>query len=169
MAETLWFQEVKDTPLGCLTLYASTLGVCGVHFGPPASLPPEVLARFNEGLQAPATLAAAVTQVQEYLTGQRKAFALELDWRGLPAFQAAALRLAMEIPYGQTRTYGELAAGLGKPGAARAVGTAMARNPMPLILPCHRVVGSDGKMHGYSGAGGVETKAWLLRLEGNRL
>ena len=72
----------------------------------------------------------------------------------------------MAIPYGETRTYGEIAAQIGTPNAPRAVGRANAANPMPLVIPCHRVIGTDGKLHGYGGAGGLKTKQWLLSMEG---
>ena len=79
------------------------------------------------------------------------------------------LRLVKAIPYGETRTYQQIAEQMGNPGAARAVGQANATNPMPILIPCHRVVGADGSLRGHGGAGGVETKAWLLKLEGSRL
>jgi O-6-methylguanine DNA methyltransferase len=80
------------------------------------------------------------------------------------------LRATYEIPYGETRTYKQIAEVIGAPGAARAVGRAEATNPMPVVLPCHRVLGSDGKLHGYGAGAGLETKTWLLKLEtgGNR-
>ncbi len=109
---------------------------------------------------------AALAQVCEYLNGQRRAFDLPVDWEMLPPFQRAVLQATAQIPYGQTRTYGELAAAIGHPKAARAVGRAEARNPLPLIIPCHRVIGRDGKLHGYGMADGLRTKEWLLKLEG---
>jgi methylated-DNA-[protein]-cysteine S-methyltransferase len=107
----------------------------------------------------------ALEQIAEYLAGKRKNFDLPIDWSVLTPFQSKALRATFEIPYGEVRTYGEIAQGLGKPGAARAIGRAEATNPMPLVLPCHRVIGADGKLHGYGTGNGLETKAWLLRLE----
>jgi len=80
-------------------------------------------------------------------------------------FQLAALKATQSIPYGQTKTYAEIACEIGKPQAARAVGRAEATNPIPLVIPCHRVIGTDGKLHGYGGGKGIETKAWLLALE----
>ncbi len=104
----------------------------------------------------------AAEQVRAYLTGGRKAFDLPLVLRGTD-FQRAVWEQVRGIPYGQTRTYGEIAAGLDRPGSARAVGTAVARNPVWLAVPCHRVVGKDGRLTGY--AGGLERKAFLLALE----
>ncbi len=111
-------------------------------------------------------IASATRQIKEYLTGQRRAFDLKIDWSVLGSdFQRAALRTVFAIPYGKTRTYAEVAAKIGHANAPRAVGRANATNPMPLVIPCHRVIGTDGKLHGYGGKGGLKTKAWLLKLE----
>ena len=104
-------------------------------------------------------------QIQEYLSGERTTFDLEIDWTLITPFQRQVLELQLAIPYGETRTYAQLAAQLGKPRAFRAVGRAGAMNPVPLIIPCHRVVGSDGSLRGYGAPGGIQTKAWLLALE----
>jgi methylated-DNA-[protein]-cysteine S-methyltransferase len=109
----------------------------------------------------------ATCQIAEYLLGRRRIFEMPIDWSILGSdFQRTALRAVMAIPYGGTCTYGQIAAQIGYPQAPRAVGRANATNPMPLVIPCHRVVGSDGKLHGYGGAGGLKTKQWLLELEG---
>jgi len=105
-------------------------------------------------------------QIREYLEGIRKEFDLSVDWSGMKPFQEKVLQATIGIPYGQVATYGEIARQVGKPGAAIAVGRAQATNPIPLVIPCHRVIGSDGKLHGYRAPDGVKTKAWLLRLEG---
>lgn len=110
-------------------------------------------------------LSAILEQVAEYLTGQRSAFEMQIDWRGMTAFQVQVRRTVMAVPFGQTATYGQIAEQLGKPGGARAVGRANATNPIPLVIPCHRIVGSNGELTGYGGVGGVETKRWLLALE----
>ena len=113
-------------------------------------------------------IASATCQIKEYLTGQRRAFDLKIDWSVLGSdFQRATLRAVFSIPYGKTRTYAEIAAKIGHVNAPRAVGHANATNPMPLVVPCHRVIGTDGKLHGYGGKGGLKTKAWLLKLEGS--
>ena len=113
-----------------------------------------------------AALEAAACQIAESLDGKRRAFDLPIDWSILSSdFQRIALRAVMAIPYGQTRTYGQIAAQIGYPKASRAMGRANATNPMPLVIPCHRVIGSDGRLHGYGGAGGLKTKRWLLDLE----
>jgi methylated-DNA-[protein]-cysteine S-methyltransferase len=107
-----------------------------------------------------------ITQIAQYLAGDRRSFELPIDWAVLKPFQRNALRLVNTIPYGETRSYGDIARTLGNPAASRAVGSANAQNPMPIVIPCHRVVGSDGKLTGYSGANGLKSKAWLLHLEG---
>jgi methylated-DNA-[protein]-cysteine S-methyltransferase len=106
-------------------------------------------------------------QIKEYVEGRRRVFDLRIDWSFVPSeFQRKALQAVLAIPYGQTRTYGQIAAQIGYPLASRAVGRANATNPMPLVIPCHRVTGSDGRLHGYGGVGGLRTKAWLLKMEG---
>jgi len=112
-----------------------------------------------------AQVADVLRQVSEYLAGERRSFDLPIDWSILTPFQEQALKATFAIPYGQTSTYADIARQLGKPGAARAVGRAEATNPMPLIIPCHRVVGSDGGLHGYGAGNGLETKDWLLKFE----
>ncbi len=107
-------------------------------------------------------LRRAARQIQEYFAGTRREFDLPLAPGGNP-FQQRVWTLLRGIPYGQTRSYGELARRLGRPGAARAVGSANARNPLPIVVPCHRVIGADGKLTGYYG--GLRLKAFLLELE----
>ena len=104
------------------------------------------------------------TQLEEYAAGRRRAFDLPLNPAGTP-FQRQVWRALLDIPYGETRTYGALAAAIGTPGAARAVGAACGRNPLVVLIPCHRVVGADGSLTGYSAEGGVERKRALLELE----
>jgi methylated-DNA-[protein]-cysteine S-methyltransferase len=107
-------------------------------------------------------------QITDYLSGKRQEFNLSLDWSLMTTFQKQVLENTCNIPYGQVLTYGDIAREIGKPSAARAVGRAEATNPMPLVIPCHRVIGSDGGLHGYGGRGGIKTKAWLLQLEKQR-
>lgn len=103
-------------------------------------------------------------ELREYVEGQRNQFALKLDWSSLKPFQRAVLEAARQIPFGETRSYGWIAKQIGKPRASRAVGQALRTNPIPIILPCHRVIGGDGGLGGY--AGGLALKRKLLMLEG---
>ena len=108
-------------------------------------------------------LAAAVRQLGEYFGGTRREFDLPLRSQGTP-FQTRVWRELVEIPYGQTWSYGELAQRIDKPSASRAVGLANGRNPISIVVPCHRVIGADGSLTGYGG--GLERKRWLLAHEG---
>ncbi len=115
---------------------------------------------------APGIVAEVTRQIKEYLLGKRCDFDLVIDWQVLASdFQRLVLKAVSATPYGETTTYAEIAARIGHPRAFRAVGRANATNPMPLVIPCHRVIGADGTLHGYGGAGGLKTKEWLLNLE----
>lgn len=109
---------------------------------------------------------ATCEQLEAYLAGRLRTFHLPICWDMMKPFQRATLENVCAVPYGETTAYQAVADRMGKPGSVRAVGQANATNPIPIIIPCHRVLGSDGKLHGYGARGGVETKAWLLRLEG---
>src|SRR5207245_3475618 len=115
-------------------------------------------------LRAPKALDRVRPELDEYFAGRRHAFDLELDLRATPEFHRRVLTELNRVEYGHTTTYGTLAAQVGAPRAARAVGTVMNRNPLPIVLPCHRVVGANGSLTGYGG--GLDRKEWLLRLEG---
>ncbi len=107
-----------------------------------------------------------VEQIQEYLRGQRKAFDIPLDLRGTE-FQKAVWQALLEIPYGTTKTYSEIAREIHRPKAVRAVGSAIGANPVPIVVPCHRVIGKDGSLTGF--AGGLDMKEQLLKIEGTLL
>jgi O-6-methylguanine DNA methyltransferase len=115
-------------------------------------------------LEAPGRLDEVRRELDEYFAGRRRVFDLTLDLRALPPFTVSVLHELARVPYGETTTYGALAAAVGRPRAARAVGTVMNRNRIPIVLPCHRVVGSSGDLVGY--AGGLDLKITLLELEG---
>lgn len=157
-----------ETPLGLLWLAASENGLVALVIRWTGEQFEAMLRRKYRRPVEPdgELLRLAANQVCEYLHGARRVFDVPVDWSLLPPFQRAVLQATAAIPYGQTRTYGDLAAAIGHPGAARAVGRAEARNPLPLIIPCHRVIGKDGKLHGYGAADGLKTKEWLLKLEG---
>lgn len=165
------FGNIHVAPLGVIWIAASAGSLHAVEIGGSEadfvrSLAPGVFeVSFDDD-----SISMVATQLREYFAGQRQRFELEIDWGQLTEFQEIALRLTFEIPYGEVMTYGQLAASMGgPPGAARAVGRAMATNPIPIIIPCHRVVGSKGALTGYGGAGGIKTKAWLLESEGHRI
>ncbi|MGA2151168.1 MAG: methylated-DNA--[protein]-cysteine S-methyltransferase [Geobacteraceae bacterium] len=108
----------------------------------------------------------AALLLKRYFAGERISFDLPVDRSGFTPFQSAVYEEVARIPYGMVRSYGEVAAQIGRNRAARGVGSAMARNPLPVIIPCHRVVGASGELTGYSAPGGVMSKQWLLRMEG---
>lgn len=145
------------TPIGTLTLAGGDTGLRMVWFGAHA---PTWAREAADALHP--VLEAAAAQLEEYFAGTRTAFDLPLDVRG-PYFQRRAWLALASIPYGSTVSYGEQARRIGYPGAARAVGAANARNPLPVILPCHRVIGANGSLTGFGG--GLGTKRWLLEHE----
>lgn len=108
-----------------------------------------------------------LAQIERYLEGKLQTFSLPIDLTGKTDFQLRVLRATERIPYGETRSYGEIARAAGSPRAARAVGQAERSNPVPLVIPCHRVIGSDGSLTGYGGSHSTDTKAWLLEFERN--
>ena len=106
-----------------------------------------------------------IEQLQAYLNYEIKQFSLPIDWSGYTAFQKDVLQETLSIPYGETRSYGQVAAAIGNPKASRAVGQAEKSNQVPLVIPCHRVIGSDGSLTGYGGKDNTDLKAWLLDFE----
>lgn len=141
------------SPLGALTLTQEDKALTGLYFGRQP----------RPGEEGPTPLLEeAARQLEEYFAGQRRAFALPLRLRGT-AFQRAVWQALAAIPYGEVRTYGEIARAIGKPRACRAVGMANHRNPISILVPCHRVVGAGGSLTGYGG--GLENKRFLLELE----
>lgn len=170
-AEPVYIGEAPQTPLGPIWAAVSTNGLVAVNlWGERARFEAEVTRLTGSvPVEAPEQVAAALDQITAYLRQERREFDLPIDWSVLTPFQSTVLRVVCSIPYGQVQTYRDVAEQIGRPQAVRAVGRANATNPMPLVIPCHRVLGTDGKLHGYSAPGGLETKAWLLRLEGSWL
>ena len=170
-AKFSWMGVLKDTPVGDIWTAVSEVGLIAVNlWGEQARFVTQVEALTGRPPQfEPKRVTAVNQQLSAYFNQERKVFDLPLDWSVLSRFQETALRAVYAIPYGQLLTYRDVAVQIGRPTAVRAVGRANATNPMPIIIPCHRVLGSDGKLHGYSAPGGLETKAWLLRLEGSWL
>ncbi len=165
--DTLYITHTGGTPLGDIWLAMSENGLVAVAFPQAeAAFTAHLARRFKCRVEVNAARGVeAADQLRAYAGGQRRAFDLPIDWGVLTPFQRRALQATADIPYGETRTYKEIAALLGNPRAARAVGRAEATNPMPIVLPCHRVLGSDHKLHGYGAGEGLKTKDWLLRLE----
>ncbi len=160
------YDVLDDTPVGSLLVGVSAHGLCRIGFDPEPEAELERLARSfgPRVLRAPKALDEARRELDEYFAGRRHAFDLELDLRAAPDFHRRVLEALSRVDYGHTTTYGTLARQVGAPRAARAVGTVMNRNPIPIVLPCHRVVGANGNLTGYGG--GLDRKEWLLRLEG---
>ncbi|MEA2151643.1 MAG: methylated-DNA-[protein]-cysteine S-methyltransferase [Solirubrobacteraceae bacterium] len=150
---TRW--TIHESPLGPLTLCGGPHGLTALEF--PGRGAPR-----DETCRAPDLFAAAVAQLEEYFAGARRQFDLELDLGGTP-FQRGVWRRLLEIPCGETVSYGALARALGRPDGVRAVAAAVGRTPVPIIVPCHRVVASDGALTGYRG--GLQRKQALLDLE----
>ena len=157
-----------DTPVGTASVAATSRGIISV------GLPNRDLDEFLAGLaaaisprivEAPGTMDVARRELDEYFSGQRRTFDLPLDWRLVPGgFYRKVLRATARQPFGVTATYGEIAAKAGNARAHRAAGTALGSNPLPIVVPCHRVIRSGGQLGNYGG--GPELKKWLLTLEG---
>lgn len=152
-----------DGPLGTLTLTSDGRHLTGIHF-PRRDGRPAVERAWRRDDDAP-VLVRARAQLAEYFSGKRKRFDLPLRPEGT-AFQQAVWRALLKVPFGETSTYGALAAAIGRPGAARAVGAAVGANPLAVVVPCHRIIGADGTLTGY--AGGLARKTKLLALEAAR-
>lgn len=146
-----------DTPIGRLWTVVSPAGLVAISRG---ELPPPAAAL------DPVALAATLDELRSYFAGERRELTMQLDLDGVAAFDAAVWRAARAIPYGATVSYGELAMLAGYPGAARAVGGAMARCPLLPVVPCHRVIHADGDIGGWGGE--LWVKRWLLDLEARR-
>jgi methylated-DNA-[protein]-cysteine S-methyltransferase len=161
------YWDTFTTPLGELYVAINAQGICDVTFGEGkrdaflANLDP--LARL---VQQPEQVKTAAAQLRAYFEDYHAGFSLPVDLSIVTPFQRRVLEVVRKIPAGQVLTYKEVAERLGKPRASRAVGNAVARNPVPIIVPCHRVVASGGGLGGYSGGRGVPDKQYLLRMEG---
>jgi len=152
MNDITLYTQMKS-PIGELLLFGAEHALQGLYMdGRPRT----------DWKHADEPFANAKAQLDEYFAGERSAFDLELDLRG-SAFQRAVWDALLEIPYGETRSYGEIARRIGRPDRARAVGAANGSNPVSIVVPCHRVIGADGSLTGYGG--GLERKRWLLEHE----
>jgi len=158
--------ELRGTPLGDFRLAVSTLGLVAVEWASAAAEFDARLARlklpieFNQKRIVP-----YAREIKEFLHGKRLTFTNPIDWTHFTDFQRAALQAVCRVPYGETRTYADIAKAIKHPNAYRAIGAANGMNPMPIVIPCHRLIGTDGKLHGYGGGEGLPTKQWLLDFE----
>ena len=149
------FWDIHASPLGPLTLLGNAAGLTGLRF--PGETEP-----LEEAARRPGLFADATAQLDEYFAGRRRRFDLALELTGTP-FQQRVWTALGAIPYGTTRSYTEIGVAIDRPDRVRAVGAAVGRTPIPIIVPCHRVVGVDGRLTGYRG--GLERKRALLDLE----
>jgi methylated-DNA-[protein]-cysteine S-methyltransferase len=158
--------ELHDTPIGRLLVAVTDHGLCEISYDADPDAEAERLARLfgTRVLRSPRPTDEVRRQLDEYFAGTRREFDLAVDLRPAREFGRTVLEQLAHVPYGELTTYGTLAARAGRPRAARAVGTVMNRNPVPIVLPCHRVVGSTGSLVGYGG--GLDRKRTLLELEG---
>jgi len=164
----VYYDIIEKTPIGRMVVAATPDGLCWVGIGEHANAR-LLRAAFPEDRveKRAAELAPVRFQIQEYFAGTRKTFTLKVDLRAVRSeFNETVLEVCREIPFGHTLTYGELAERAGSPGAARAVGTAMSQNPVPIVVPCHRVVATGG-LGGFTG--GIANKRTLLAHEGTLL
>jgi methylated-DNA-[protein]-cysteine S-methyltransferase len=158
--------ELHDTPVGRLLVAVTDHGLCEISYDADVDAEAERLAGAfgSRVLRSPQPTDEVRRQLDEYFAGTRREFDLAIDLRPAREFGRTVLEQLARVPYGEVTTYGTLAARAGRPRAARAVGTVMNRNPVPIVLPCHRVVGSSGSLVGYGG--GLDRKRMLLELEG---
>jgi len=156
-------QTLVSTPLGTLVIEASERGLTQIDLLPQDE-------QVTASKPAPGSVVArAAAQLEEYFAGKRRDFDLPLDYEA-GGFERRVLDELARVPYGETVSYGELAAMAGSPRAARAVGSIMRHNPLMIVMPCHRVIGADGSLRGYGGLGaGLEHKRWLIELESTSL
>jgi methylated-DNA-[protein]-cysteine S-methyltransferase len=164
---TIHFHTHLESPIGPLTLTCDSAGLSGVYMeGHRSGKRVGPVPRPIDSVEGHPLLIEAKAQLGEYFAGERETFDLPLSLQGTP-FQRQVWKALQEIPFGKTWSYGQLALRLGRPTASRAVGMANSRNPVSIVVPCHRVVGSGGALTGY--AGGLERKRWLLELEAQHL
>ena len=163
----LWVGMIPGTPVGPVWVGFSENGLAALEIGGSHQDFVQALSkRHGANISTDESRTSlAVARITEYLNGARKHFDIPIDWSVMTAFQRRTLQAVSEIPYGATRTYSQIAAQIGSPRAQRAVGRANATNPIPLVIPCHRVIGADGSLRGYGSGDGIPTKAWLLEME----
>lgn len=164
------FYTIFKTPTGWMGLLGSSAGIRRVVLPQPTDVKAVslVLENVNEAVPSSGFFTDIVKRLQAYFTGKEIDFLDELDYGDATPFQQDVWEATRKIPYGKTHTYAWIASQAGKPLAVRAVGQALGRNPVPIIVPCHRVTNTGGGLGGFSGTGGLTTKKYLLKLENNR-
>jgi methylated-DNA-[protein]-cysteine S-methyltransferase len=167
-APRVYYDRVSPTPFGPLWVAMSDRGLAAVTYGGSEADFTGWIDRHlrSTPIRSAERTAAARRELDEYLRGGRTTFSVPVDLGHMTSFQRSVLEAARAVPRGQVATYGEIGRRIGHPGAARAVGQALGSNPVPIVVPCHRVLASDGSLGGYSGRGGLQTKRRLLALEG---
>lgn len=163
------YGQLQETPLGALWIAMSDKGVVAVEYQMNEDEIIQALKQIVdvEPVHSQDAIRDAASQLKKYFEGEELDLNIAVDWTNFGEFQRDVLQAVYKIPPGHTKTYGQIAKEIGRTAAsARAVGRANATNPIPIIIPCHRVVGANGELTGYGGPGGVKTKAWLLSLEG---
>ena len=151
--------DTLDTPLGTLQIEATERGLCGIWF-PSRSIDQGPTSKTNR------VISLAKQELNAYFTGELTTFSVPLDWQGT-RFQESVWQALLAVPYGKTVTYGDVARAIGRPRSSRPVGGAVGKNPLPIIVPCHRIIGSDGSLTGFTG--GLDIKIRLLELEGHSI
>lgn len=164
----VYYDQVKSSPVGPLWVAVTDHGLAAVTYGGRETEFTGWVGRRlrSTPVRSAERTAVARRELDEYLRGRRTVFSVPVDLRHVTSFQRSVLEAARSVPRGQVATYGDIGRRIGKPGAARAVGQALGSNPVPIVVPCHRVLASDGSLGGYSGRGGLRTKRQLLALEG---
>lgn len=171
-AETpVYYDALADTLVGKLWVGVTDRGLAAVSFGGrEADFAAQIARRTGrKPIRSGDHTAEACRQLQAYLEGRRRTFTVDVDLRHVTPFQRQVLTETQAVPRGQVATYGQIARRIGRPRAARAIGQALGDNPVPIVVPCHRVLAADGSLGGYSGRGGIRTKRRLLQLEGATL
>jgi methylated-DNA-[protein]-cysteine S-methyltransferase len=165
LVDVAW--TAHDSPVGTLVLAATDRGLVTLSYQDTDRVLDTLAARVSPRVLArPARLDPVRRQLDDYFAGRRRSFDVDLDWQLMTPFQESIMRVVHGVPFGHVATYQQVATAIGRPTASRAAGGANARNPLAIVVPCHRVVGSDGALTGY--AGGMARKEFLLRLEGAR-
>ena len=160
---------IEQTPVGPIWVAVSDLGIIALDYHEDEEAMRSSLEAISDEpmKRDQAAITDISRQLDDYFSGSELNIKVDIDWSHFGEFQAKVLRVVVSIPPGQVKTYGQIAEEIGlNRSAARAVGRANATNPIPIIVPCHRVVGANGKLTGYGGPGGIRMKAWLLEIEG---